>query len=358
MNRYRVCLVGIFPPPLHGMSLITDYMRRRIAEVDAPLVIDFSPRTLDRSIRVRLGKVFRFVRGYAQFALLMITGQVRCVYFGLSGGNGQIYDTLFVGLARLFGKRLYLHHHSYQYLNEHRWIAKRLMATAGSEAVHIVACEKMSADLKRCYPVVKQTRVISGIAALELWGSEVRQRREIQTAGFLSNISIEKGIIEFLAVAECAQQAELPLRFMLAGPYQDNAVRQLVEGRMASLNNVIYLGPVYGQAKRDFFDSIDVFMLPSHNESEGLVIHEAMSRGVPVMAYSRGCIEQIISDQVGLRLVPADDFVGQTVKKIQEWLAEPALYQRVSRNALRQFQQAQALHINNIEELRAELLGQ
>jgi glycosyltransferase involved in cell wall biosynthesis len=358
VKHSRICMVAMFPPPLHGMSLINDYVRKCIAESEAPYVIDYSPRRLSRSLSVRSGKLFRVMRCFVRFALLMITGQIRCVYFGLSGGNGQMYDALFVGLSRLFGKKLYLHHHSYQYLNRIRWPAKLLMAIAGVKAIHIVACEKMAADLKHLYPVVMQTQIISGIAALEFWDSEVRQRTKIQAIGFLSNITVAKGVIEFLAVAEWADRIKLPIWFVLAGPYQDNAVRQLVEKRMAVLSNLSYLGPVYGNDKLAYFDSIDVFLFPTKydNESEGLVIHEAMSRGVPVISYSRGCIEQIISDQVGLRLTPSDDFVEKASKRIQEWLTNPSAYLVVSQNALKQFQQARAQHGRNIERLSAELL--
>ena len=360
MKYSSVCLVGMFPPPLHGMSLINEYVRRRLAETETPHVIDFSPRKLNRSFLIRFGKLFRVIECAARFLLLMRTGRVRCVYFGLSGGSGQIYDALFVGLARLYRKKLYLHHHSYQYLNQTRWVAKLLMAIAGRNAIHIVACEKMSADLKRMYPIAMQTKIISGIAALECWGNEVRQHEKVQRIGFLSNISMEKGIVEFLALAEWSYKAKLPLRFILAGPYQDNQIRQLVEGRMASLSNVTYLGPVYANAKLSFFDSIDVFIFPTKyvNESEGLVIHEAMSRGVPVVTYSRGCIEQIVSDRVGLRLMPSEDFVRVTAEKIQEWLAKPSEYLLITQNALQQFQQARAFHIKNMEMLCAELLDQ
>ncbi len=347
-------MVGMFPPPLHGMSLINEYVRSHVAQTDAPYVIDFSPRKLDRSLFVRAGKLFRVAGCFAKFAVLMARGHIRCVYFGLSGGNGQIYDALFVGMSRLFRKKLYLHHHSYLYLNCTPWAARWLMTVAGKGAVHIVACEKMAADLKRLYPTVIKTRVISGIAALEVWDDEVRQREKVKSVGFLSNISAEKGVFEFLEVAERAGQDNLPLRFVLAGPYHDDNVKARVEERIAVMNNLVYTGAVYGVDKQAFFDSIDVFLLPSHNESEGLVIHEAMSRGVPVIAYSRGCIEQIISEQVGLRLHSSDNFAENALNQVKVWLENPSAYQQVSHASLKQFLQARALHVKYFKMLCAE----
>ena len=124
------------------------------------------------------------------------------------------------------------------------------------------------------------------------------------------------------------------------------------------LGNVTCIGAVYGDDKKAFLDLIDVFLLPSHNESEGLVIHEAMSRGVPVIAYSRGCIEQIVSDQVGLGLAPEQDYVAGAIKKIKEWLTSPTSYQLASQASLNRFNEARSLHIQNMDALCAELIGQ
>jgi glycosyltransferase involved in cell wall biosynthesis len=346
----------MFPPPLHGMSLINEYVKKNITESTSPLIIDFSPRNLDRSFAVRFGKIFRIISCVFQLLLYLVRERVDSVYLGLSGGNGQFYDAIFAGICRAFGKNLYLHHHSYQYLNHFRWLAKILFVIAGKDAIHIVACDKMSWDLKRLYPVVDNVRIISGIVALEFWSKEVRQRERVESIGFLSNISIEKGILEFLDIAAWADYQKLPLRFLIAGPYHDSEVRSLVENRIAVMSNVTCVGGVYGAVKREFFDSIDVFLFPSKNESEGLVIHEAMSRGVPVIAYSRGCIEQIISDKVGLKFSPEEDYVARSMDKIQEWLFSPQSFQVVAQSALSQFSLSRLHHLKEMDNLCNELV--
>lgn len=356
MKHQRVCLVGMFPPPLHGMSLINEFVRKRISLDDSPIVIDFSPRNLNRSLLIRSGKIFRVASALLKLLSSLLLGRAGPVYFGLSGGSGQIYDALFVGIARLFGRNIYLHHHSYQYINRARWIAKLLFSIAGKDAIHIVACEKMAGDLQNMYPVVTRVRIISGIVALEHWDSEVRSRSEIKSVGFISNISIEKGILEFLDVADKAANENLPLQFILAGPFHDDEVKNLVEARLEKISNVTCIGAVYSSDKFAFFDSIDVLLMPSHNESEGLVIHESMSRGVPVIAYSRGCIEQIISEQVGLKFAPEDDYVLGAVAKLKEWLLSPRAFQLTSHAAVDHFIKARAKHAAAIDELCIELI--
>lgn len=92
MKCSRVCLVGMFPPPppLHGMSLINEYVKKRISASVIPLVIDSSPRNLDRSFMVRFGKIFRVIRCIFQLFSYLVAGRVGSVYLGLSGGKRQM----------------------------------------------------------------------------------------------------------------------------------------------------------------------------------------------------------------------------------------------------------------------------
>jgi glycosyltransferase involved in cell wall biosynthesis len=52
----------------------------------------------------------------------------------------------------------------------------------------------------------------------------------------------------------------------------------------ASLNDVIsFVGPLEGQAKRSVWQDADLFVLPTHSESFGMVIAEALAYGLPVL---------------------------------------------------------------------------
>ena len=52
----------------------------------------------------------------------------------------------------------------------------------------------------------------------------------------------------------------------------------------AGLNEVVsFVGPLAGQAKRSVLLDADLFVLPSHSESFGMVIAEALAHGLPVL---------------------------------------------------------------------------
>lgn len=358
VNKKSVCLIGMFPPPLHGMSLVNKCVRDKVSLNETPLIIDYSPQNLSRSFMVRFGKALRVIQCLHKLLTYLILGRVGSVYIGLSGGNGQIYDAIFALLCRVYSRRLYLHHHSYQYLHHTRWISKLLFSISGGDAVHVVACERMASDLKRLYPTVSDIRIISGISAIDPFLETFPERKNIRTIGFLSNISVEKGVLDFLDVASWASSNNKNLKFLLAGPYQDVHVMKLVESRIASLNNILYIGAVYDTKKLCFFDAIDVFLFPTKyiNESEGLVIHEAMSRAVPVIAFSRGCIEDIVTDSVGLSLTPSSNYVSAAVDKIDYWLANPNEFQVISQSAFEHYFSARETHVSRMNCLCQELI--
>jgi glycosyltransferase involved in cell wall biosynthesis len=52
----------------------------------------------------------------------------------------------------------------------------------------------------------------------------------------------------------------------------------------AGLSGVVsFIGPVHGHAKQRAFFEADLFVLPSHSESFGMAVAEALAHGLPVL---------------------------------------------------------------------------
>jgi glycosyltransferase involved in cell wall biosynthesis len=115
--------------------------------------------------------------------------------------------------------------------------------------------------------------------------------------GFLSNLSREKGLDIAIAVADAGRTAGLPLRLVLAGPTADAAAAESVRRATESMPDTIeYRGYVSGEEKERFFGDIDLFLFPSQyqNEAQPIVLLEAMSREIPVIASNVGFIPWLI----------------------------------------------------------------
>lgn len=352
-------MVGAFPPPMHGMSAVNEAVRAQLERIGIPLVgINIAAPSLDRSLTARLARLPNALRGMLRFAIWAQRGET--LYMSISGGFGQLYELLFLLLARLRGMRIFLHHHSYAYLDQRSALTRVLVSVAGSGATHIALSDGMAARLQRTYHQSKRVVAISNAVLLfEEVGSSVAPHQALAKIGFLGNVAAEKGVFEFLAVAEKMEAIGIPVRAILAGPFQDPEIERRVRERLTRLRSVEYVGPRYGQAKFSFFREIDVLLFPSHHvsEAEPVTIHEAMMNGVPVIAYGRGAIGEIVSSVCGLVIDPAHDFVDRAVAQLQFWRESPQALQQASKAARERFLAICAENKDRWESVRAELCG-
>ena len=351
-------MVGAFPPPMHGMSVVNEAVYGQLERMDIPLLgINIAAPSLDRSISTRLARLPDVFRGMLRFGIRARHGET--LYMSVSGGFGQLYEVLFLLLARLHGMRIFLHHHSYAYLDQRKALSRVLVSVAGSGATHIALSVGMAAKLEPTYPQAKRVVVISN--AVMLWeeaGSSVTHHHALAKIGFLGNISAEKGVFEFLGVAEKMEAIDKSVQAVLAGPFQDSEIERLVRERLTRLRSVKYVGPKYGQNKAAFFREIDVLLFPTRlNEAEPLTIHEAMMHGVPVIAYGRGAIGEIVSSVSGLVIDPEHDFVNRAVAQLQAWKESPQALQQASRAARERFDAICAESNRRWESVRMDMCG-
>lgn len=336
----NIFMVGAFPPPVHGMASVNAEVRESLRRVGVePFVIDVSAASLDRSFATRLGRLPKVVRGLTRL-LFQCRKPGKSFYMSISGGLGQMYETLFLVVARFRRMRIYVHHHSFAYLDRPHFLTSVLTMIAGPRSLHITQSPGMKARLMRGYTFVRRVLPISNVVFMMDWGGRRRlPRKSVKTIGFISNVAGEKGIFEFLDLVSACEANALDLRATIAGPFQDSQTEQRVRQRIGELSTVEYLGPLYGEAKRDFFASIDALIFPTlyYNETEGIVNHEAMCQGVPVIAYGRGCIPEIIPPAGGLVVPPGDPFVPAALGQLRQWIDKPYSYAEASRSARERF---------------------
>jgi glycosyltransferase involved in cell wall biosynthesis len=135
----------------------------------------------------------------------------------------------------------------------------------------------------------------------------------MKRVGFLGRFVEEKGI-DVLADAIPLVTKELPqTRFILAGDYKSVAggsqIDRLREKLERLSGNVELPGKLSDEERARFYESLDLFVLPSINSYEafGIVQIEALKAGVPVIASDRRGIRKPIQLTGDGLLVPAGD---------------------------------------------------
>jgi len=317
--------VGPLPPPLHGFSTINASVVKALKERGRLVILDQAPSQL-KSL------VFQ----YAGFLVQVLSGRCSCLYLALSGGRRQILDGLFCAIAAVFGVRTVVHHHSFAYLNRSSLLARAVFRAAGRSARHVVLCGCMSDRLGHLYGIdPSRILVVSNAAFVDPPAAEARDPGDGPLVlGYLSAVSQEKGALAFLDLASACLEQGLTVRAVVAGPL-DPKFEAEFRRALSMATGVDYRGAVYGPAKADFFQEIDVLVFPSRyaNEAEPVTILEAASFGVPVLALARGCIDEMASALGGAVVADEGDFVGKGRRMLREMAAGSRLAE--DRDAIR-----------------------
>ncbi|WP_436502227.1 glycosyltransferase family 4 protein [Actinokineospora sp. HUAS TT18] len=129
-------------------------------------------------------------------------------------------------------------------------------------------------------------------------------------------------------VEALATLTDLPWRCDFVGPVPDSAHTRRVASMVEKLP-IRITGPLVGAALAEAYDRADLFVLPSRAETFGMVVTEALARGIPVMASSA---PDALGDG-GLSLTPGD--AGELAAALRDWLTDSALRDRLRAAALR-----------------------
>ncbi|EQD34016.1 Glycosyl transferase, group 1 domain protein, partial [mine drainage metagenome] len=111
--------------------------------------------------------------------------------------------------------------------------------------------------------------------------------------------------------------------------------------------------------KNAFFDGIDTMIFPTlyANEAEPLVIHEAMQHGLPVIAYGRGCIPEVVTPECGRVIPPDEAFVPAALAQVAAWMQAPEMFQAASSAAAARFATLQRSSAQRWALLQAQIIG-
>ncbi|MEO6080240.1 MAG: glycosyltransferase family 4 protein [Steroidobacteraceae bacterium] len=243
------------------------------------------------------------------------------LYLPLSGGNGQLLDLPYILVSRICRQRIFIHHHSFAYVNSSTLINKVLFSLLKDQS-HITLSRGMATALTRRYQLNEQKVVaLSNAAFFSAARANKPHASDNGTTpirlGFLSNIIFDKGIGEFFAVLTRLRELKVPYRAYIAGPVASDA-KQEFERLLAAAADVEYVGAVYGASKDDFFGKLDVLLFPTKyaNEAEPLVIHEALQSGVYVIACNRGAIAEMLENGAGL-VAMLEGFVDAAAERLR-----------------------------------------
>lgn len=196
---------------------------------------------------------------------------------------------------------------------------------------HIVMTEAMKQTILRCYPETPPEKIHVIPWGAPAAGEGAANHDRPLTLLTLSRISPEKGQHRLL---EALRGYRSRLRVVIAGEAAfmgGAAYAARLRKLAADLKNVevIFPGHLSGQAKWDAFASADLYVFPSVSESYGLTLMEALSHGLPAVAFDHDGAKAILQPQFGV-LVKSEE---EMLKAIEDLLADRPRRNRMSEAA-------------------------
>ncbi|KAK6152512.1 hypothetical protein DH2020_015147 [Rehmannia glutinosa] len=143
----------------------------------------------------------------------------------------------------------------------------------------------------------------------------------------VGRLGVEKSLDFLKRVMD--QLPEARIAFIGDGPYREE-LEQLFSGMPA-----VFTGMLQGEELSQAYASGDVFIMPSESETLGLVVLEAMSSGLPVVAARAGGIPDIIPDdhegKTGYLFSPGD--LDDCLSKLKPLLNDRELRETIGKAA-------------------------
>ena len=241
-----------------------------------------------------------------------------------------IFDLACIAIGLLASRPIYITHHSFVVFN--RGTPDRLIKIALPllrRCKHIALCERMKLDLISAWNIGDANVAVLSNAALvristanlEVGAPSIQSvRRGAYHLGFIANLCAEKGLWTFLDTVGRLQAIGHTVVATIAGPIEpaDALLEKELKQRLHAMKNISWLGAVHGRERTRFYQELDLLVFPTAypNESEPLVILEALAHGVPVMTTPRGCIASSLADGNAVRVFPETSFVDDAVAAI------------------------------------------
>ncbi len=183
-----------------------------------------------------------------------------------------------------------------------------------ADLVHATSVEER--DALRSLGVTAPIVVIpDGVSMPDLVGDQPSSSRSNRTVLILGRFHPIKGLPSLLRAWSQVECERPEWRLSLAGRDEQGSLAELrsLAGRLG-LARVDFLGPVRGEEKDELLRSADLLVLPSLSENFGIVVAEALSYGLAVIASRRSPWAGLETQRCGWWVEPEIDALANSLR--------------------------------------------
>jgi len=317
-NKPSLLAVLHLPPPIHGASMVGQYIKDSVLLNDT-FETTFVNLTTSASID-DIGKGFfkklvPFFKLYFRVFNLLLKNKYDLCYMTINAKGVAFYKEMIVVLiVKMFKVKIIYHYHNKGIKDSKgNWLNNILYKYQFRNAKAILLSPLLYDDISSYLPHSNVSFCPNGI--VERKESTLKQfnkfKNTIPEILFLSNMMETKGVYCLLDACTLLHKKDFDFTVNFVGAESDitaNDFNAYVKKNDLQ-NKAFYLGKKYGDEKNVFFENSNVFVLPTyyHNECFPLVILEAMSYGLSCISTNEGAIPEIIDDGITGFIVPKNN---------------------------------------------------
>jgi len=298
----KILFLVQLPPPIHGSSVINKSIKdsKIINSHFETRYVDISPAKNMTDIgKFSLSKVSLTFRIFFRAISAYIKFKPNLVYLTLSPHGLAFYKDSFLSLVlKALGAKMVFHMHGKGIVSSaSKSFLKRNFYQAVFRRVSVITLSPLLnsdifgiADMRM--PI---NSVANGINSQKLKKDSVQS--DIVVFGFLSNFVPSKGLETIIhAATDLHREGYTNIECKFIGGFRSLDYEDHIRKMVAESPDVrfCFTGPLFGEEKIKELSNGDVFVYPTENDCFPLVVLEAMSLGLPVIASDQGALPEII----------------------------------------------------------------
>ena len=305
-------------PPVHGASKVGDtILSSKIINqsLDSKYIRITSSKKLDLIGQFNFQKIFYFITLFFKVLYALLTFRPTIIYFTASSFGIAFYRdfvlSIPIKLYCCFSEcQIFYHYHAngiYAFTSSSK--RARFLTNCFVKGANLIfISELMSTEIKLIKGYNNVFYLKNGVDN-NLTENEfnilltTRKKPDKINVLYLSNMMLDKGYDTVLDLAQKMKStnSQNKIQFHFAGGWSSNQDKLVFNNyvRKHRLDDIVtYHGLVEGEIKKELFKLAHVFIFPSIYKKEvfPLSVLEALSYGIPVLAFNIGAVTQIINN--------------------------------------------------------------
>lgn len=358
MNKPHILFITPLPPPVHGSAMVSQYIKDSEliqGEFECDFVNLSTSRRMDEIGKGGVKKLLRFVGSFFVLFYKLLVHRYDLCYLAITcHGVGFLKDAPFVLLCKLFGRKVLIHQHNKGMSKcierwPYRWLIPYVYKRTRVILLSWYLYPDIEKAVKREQVVICPNGIPETVSGERLVASEDNVERESGACCssptvnllFLSNLIPSKGVYVLLDACKILKDKGLNFHCNFVGGESKEINHSVFEQAVREcglVDCVTYHGPKYGDDKERYWQMADVFVLPTYNETFGLVIVEAMQYRLPIVSTDEGGIPDVVIDGQNGFICKRKDAVS-LANAIERLLLDEALRNTMGEEGYRIYQE-------------------